>query len=149
MQSLVTRIRSIARILPARIRSIAVSRLVGASRVRAKSFPVPSGKIPRAALQPPRAIPFTTSFNVPSPPADTTRSKSEASLANFSASPVCSLMQKRSGFNPPKRSRIASMFFTPPAIGLRMMQVRIALRHCAAWANEATRPFALASRGDQ
>jgi hypothetical protein len=35
------------------------------------------------------------------------------------------------------------MFFTPPAIGLRMMQVRIASRHCDVWANEATRPFGL------
>ena len=86
----------------------------------------PKGNTARAALQPVWAIPFTTSFRVPSPPADTITSKSDASRANFSASPGCWLMQKRSASRRRNRSWVAATFFTAPAIGLRMTQVRIA-----------------------
>ncbi len=61
----------------------------GMRSARAKSFVVPIGISPTFGRFSKPLIPATTSFNVPSPPAATTRSKprSTASLAASTASP--------------------------------------------------------------
>src|SRR5438874_2237501 len=98
---------------------------------------------------PAAAIPFTTSFSVPSPPAETICSNpaSTDSRAKFSISPGFSLMHSHAGCKAFKRSRIESMSFTAPAIGFRMTHVFIGSRDSfAVTGNEAIAPscFALA-----
>lgn len=114
---------STARVLPARRMSMFSSSENGKPSVRAKSFPVPSGRIPMRGLFRARATPFTTSFNVPSPPAATIyrRPARTACRLHFSASPLFFVIDTALGRNCFSSVKVLCASSTDPAVGLKMM----------------------------
>src|SRR6059058_1806545 len=114
---------SIARVLPARRMSMFSSIENGKPSDRAKSFPVPSGRIPMRGLCRVRATPLTTSFSVPSPPAATMycRPARAACRLHFSASPLLFVIDTALGRNRFSSAKIRGASATDPAVGLKIM----------------------------
>jgi hypothetical protein len=95
----------------------------GKSSVRAKSFPVPSGRIPIRGRCLAPAIPFAISFNVPSPPAATMYSQPARTdwRLHFSASPDFLVINTAVGRKRFSAARVRPAFVTDPAVGLKMI----------------------------